>query len=119
LIDICYLRHIIGADKVKVHQEKIRAIRDWLVPRDVTTLRGFLGICTYYMKFVKGFSQLVAPLTKLTKKGAFAWTEGAQAAFDHLKGVMSSFPILELPDFSQPFAVECDALGVGVGVVFS
>jgi hypothetical protein len=69
LTEMLYLGHIIGADGVKVHEEKIRAIRDWPVPRDVTALRGFLGICTYYRKFVKGFSQLAAPLTDLTKKG--------------------------------------------------
>jgi hypothetical protein len=119
LTEMLYLGHIIGADGVKVHEEKIRAIRDWPVPRDVTTLRGFLGICTYYRKFVKGFSQLAAPLTDLTKKGAFAWTDGAQAAFDRLKEVMSSCPVLALPDFSQPFTVECDASGVGVGAVLS
>lgn len=66
-----YLGHIIGADGVKVHEVKIKAIRDWLVPRDVIVLKGFLGICTYYQKFVKGFSQMEAPLIDLTKKGAF------------------------------------------------
>ena len=69
-----YLGHIIGVDGVRVHKENIRAIRDWPVPRNVTELRGFIGICTYYRKFVKGFSQLAAPLTDLTKKGAFEWT---------------------------------------------
>jgi len=85
----------------------------------VTTLRGFLGICTYYRKFVKGFSQLATPLTELTKKGAFAWIEGAHATFSCLKEVMSSCPILELLDFSQPFTVECDASRVGIGAILS
>ena len=104
-----YLGHIIGADGVKVHEEKIQAIWDWLVPRDVTVLRGFLGICTYYRKFVKGFSQLAAPLTDLSKKGAFTWTDGAKVAFDCLKDVMSNCLVLALPNFSQPFTVECNA----------
>ena len=64
-----YLGHIIGVDGVRVHEEKIRAIRDWPEPKNVTELRGFVGIYTYYRKFVKGFSQLAAPLTDLTKKG--------------------------------------------------
>ena len=93
LTEMLYFRHIIGADGVKVHEEKIQAIRDRLVLQYVTMLRGFLGICTYYRKFVKGFSQLATPLTDLTKKGAFACTEGAQAAFDSLKEVMSSCPV--------------------------
>eukprot|EP00253_Pinus_taeda_P032039 PITA_32039 len=68
-------------------------------------------------KFVKEFSQLEAPLTNLTKKGLFVWTDGAHIAFDHLKEMMSSCPVLALPDFSRPFMVECDASGVGVGSV--
>eukprot|EP00253_Pinus_taeda_P004143 PITA_04143 len=56
LTEMLYLGHIIGADGVLVHEEKIQAIQDWPMPKDVTMLRGFLGICTYYWKFVKGFS---------------------------------------------------------------
>ena len=74
-----------------------------------------MGISTYYRKFVKGFSQLAAPLTYLTKKGAFHWIPTAQRDFDKLKEVMSSFPIMVLPDFSQRFVLECDASGEGIG----
>eukprot|EP00253_Pinus_taeda_P033707 PITA_33707 len=56
LTEMLYLGHIIGVDGVRVHEEKIRAIREWPEPRNVTELRGFIGICTYYQKFVKGFS---------------------------------------------------------------
>jgi hypothetical protein len=72
---ILYLGHIIGAQGVQVHQEKIRAILDWPTPKNVTKLRSFFGICNYYRRFVQGFSQLGAPLTDLTKHGAFIWTE--------------------------------------------
>ena len=72
-----YLGNIIRVHEVRVHEEKIRAIRDWPELKNVTELRGFVGICTYYRKFVKGFSQLVAPLTDLTKKGAFSWMDTA------------------------------------------
>eukprot|EP00253_Pinus_taeda_P036272 PITA_36272 len=104
-------------DGVRVHEEKIRAIREWPEPRNVTELRGFIGICTYYRKFVKGFSQLVAPLTDLTRKGAFSWSDTTQRAFDRLKEVMSNCPVLALPDFTQPFVLECDASEEGIGVV--
>ena len=100
-----YLGHIIGVDGVRVHEEKICAIRDWPEPKNVTELRGFVGICTYYRKFVKGFSQLAAPLTDLTKKGAFIWTPTMQRTFDKLKEVMSSCPVLVLPNFTQPFVL--------------
>ena len=66
----------------------------------MTELRSFLGLYTYYRRFVRGFSQLITPLTDLTKKGAFSWGEGAQASFEKLKEVMSSCPVLALPDFT-------------------
>ena len=116
-MEMLYLGHIIGVDGVRVHEAKIRAIRDWPESRNVTELWGFVGICTYYKKFVKGFSQLATPLTDLTKKGAFSWTDTTQQTFDRLKEVMSSCPMLALPDFTQPFILECDALGQGIDAV--
>ena len=53
--EILYLGHVIGKDGVKVHMEKIQAILDWIRPNNITELRVFLGICSYYRKFVKGF----------------------------------------------------------------
>ena len=97
--------------------EKIRAILEWPSPKNITELRGFIGICTYYRKFVKGFSKLTSPLTDLTKKDAFKWDEEAEKAFQKMKEVMSSCPILALPDFTKPFVVQCDASGGGIGAV--
>ena len=58
-----------------------------------------------------------APLTELTKKGAFHWIEDSQQTFNKMKEVMSTCPVLALPDFSQPFVLECDESGVGIGAV--
>jgi len=80
-------------------------------------MKGFFRICNYYMKFVKGFSQLVVSLTYLTKKGAFKWLEDAQVEFNRMKRVMNTFPVLSLPDFMHPFVMECDASDDGIGVV--
>ena len=80
-----YLGHVIREQGVQVHQEKIQAILDWPISRNVIELRSFLGLYTYYMRFVKGFSQLNAPLIVLTKQGAFSWDEGAHATFKKLK----------------------------------
>ena len=70
--EMLYLGHVISIDGVQVHMEKIRAILDWPTQKNVTELKGFLGLCTYYRKHVKRFSQLIAPLTVVTKKGAFS-----------------------------------------------
>ena len=66
---------------------------------------------------MKGFSQLGASLTDLTKKGAFRWTEEAQVSFDQMKKVMRIFPILAVPNFSQPFLLECDTFKEGIGAI--
>jgi hypothetical protein len=111
------LGHIISDRGLHVHQENIKAISDWPTPKNLMELRGFFGLCSYYRQFIRGFSRLGAPLTDLTKKGAFQWTEGAQQTFEKMKEVMGTFPILALLDFSQSFVLECDALGVGIGAV--
>jgi hypothetical protein len=117
MMEVLYLGHIIRAKGVQVHQEKIKSIMEWPTPKTLTKLRGFLGMCTYYRKFVKGFSQLCAPLTDLTKKGAFKWSEEAQFTFDNMKKVMSTCRVLALPNFGQPFTLECDASGEGIGAI--
>jgi hypothetical protein len=117
MIEVLYLGHIIGEKGVQVHQEKIQAILHWPTPKTLTKLKGFLGICSYYRRFVKGFSQLCALLTDLTRKGAFRWSQEAHVTFDKMKKVMSTCPVLSLPDFLQPFILECDALSEGIGAV--
>jgi hypothetical protein len=117
MTEFLYLGHIIGAKGVQVHQEKIKTIREWPTPKTLTELRGFLGLCTYYRKFVKGFSQLCAPLTDLTKKGSFKWNDEAQVTMEKMKEVMSTCPAVALPDFGIPFTLECDASGEGIGAV--
>ena len=115
--ELLYLVHIIAQYGVKVHMENIGAILEWPSPKNIIELRGFIGICTYYRKFVKGFSKLTYQLSDLNKKYAFKWNEEDENSFQKMKEVMSSCPILALPDFSKPFVVECDASGEGVGAV--
>jgi hypothetical protein len=114
---VLYLGHIIGEKGVQVHQDKITSIRELPTPKTLTELRGFLGLCTYYRKFVKGFSQLCVPLTDLTKKGSLKWNDEAQVMMEKMKEVMSTCPVLALPDFCIPFTLECDAPGEGIGAV--
>jgi hypothetical protein len=71
MIELLYLGHIINAQGVQVHQEKIKAILDWSMPKNMTELRSFFRLCSYYRRFVWGFSHLGAPLTDLTNHGAF------------------------------------------------
>ena len=97
--------------------EKIKVILEWPRPKNLIELRGFIGICTYYRKFVKWFSQLTLPLIDLIKKYALKWHEGDQKYFQRMKEVISNCLILSLPSFYEPFVLECDALGEGIGAI--
>ena len=77
--------HVVSAQGVAVDQSKVQAVVEWPVPKTLKALRGFLGLTGYYRKFIKGYSTLAAPLTALTKKHAFLWTEATQVAFETLK----------------------------------
>ncbi len=82
--------------------------------------RGFWGLPIYYRRFIRNFSQVAAPLTFLTSsKTRFTWSEAAQGAFDRLKGLFTSAPILITPDPEKQFIVEVDASDVGVGAILS
>jgi hypothetical protein len=76
-----------------------------------------LRVMQLYRQFVRGFSQLGAPLTDLTNHGAFIWIDESHKAFDHMKEVMGTCPLLALPDFTLPFVLECDASDEGIGAV--
>ena len=113
----------VSAQGIHTSESKIKAIRDWPNPKDVSEVRSFLGLATYYRRFIRNFAHIVAPLTALTKKGiTFRWSPACAAAFRTLKNRMTEAPVLAYPDFSPtaaPFILDTDASACGMGAVLS
>jgi len=89
----------------------------WPQPTNTTEVRAFLSLTGYYRKFIRNYGIIAKPLTQLLRHKAFQWNEQAQEAFDALKLAMASAPVLTLPNFNDPFTVETDACGEGIGAV--
>jgi hypothetical protein len=100
-----------------VDPKKIESMQYWPHPKTLKSLRGFLGLTGYYLKFVKNYGKIAAPLTALLKNNSFTWTPTAAQAFQTLKMSMCTTPALALPNFTKTFVLECDASGKGIGVV--
>jgi hypothetical protein len=113
---VTYLGHVVSASGVAMDTGKVQAVLDWPIPRSVRTLRGFLGLAGYYRKFIPNFGSIAAPLTQLLKEG-FSWSPDVKAAFFQFKDALTTALVLQLPDFSKDFVVECDASGSGIGAV--
>ena len=109
--------HIVSHEGVKVDPNNIKAMMELSIPKTLKNLRGFLGLTSYYRKFVRHYGRIEAPLTSLTKKDAFSWNPKETKSFEQLKEAMCKDPVLNTPDFTKTFIMECDALINEIGAV--
>ena len=118
LPQIRYLGHIVSAKGMEPDPSHVEAIRNAPVPTDVATLRSFLGLASYYSRFVPHFSTITEPLRMLTRKDVpFAWTPEVQHAFDKVKEIIANSVTLHLFDPDLPAVIATDASAYGLGAV--
>ena len=115
-----FLGHVVSEEGIQTDPEKIAVVRDWPVPTTPKQMRSFLGLCSYYRRFINKFADIARPLHKLTEKATrFNWTESCQQAFDLLKQTLTSAPILSYPKEQGQLILDTDACQEAVGAVLS
>ena len=119
---VSFLGHVVSTEGIRADPMKTEKIESYPRPSNVTEVRRFLGLASYYRRFVPGFAVLASPLHALTKKSAtFQWGEAAESAFVRLKTALSRPPVLAYPQFGpgRTFILETDASIVGLGAILS
>src|SRR5215813_6423449 len=118
--ELAFLGHVISADGIATDEQKIAAVKGWVRPANVSEVRSFLGLASYYRRFVKDFSLIAAPLHVLTKKNkTFNWTPECEESFRELKDRLTSTPILQPPLDEGRYCLDTDASNTGIGAVLS
>ena len=126
--EIEYLGHVVSGKGIATKPKKVEAVTKWPTPKTVYDVRSFLGFVGYYRRFIKDFSKIAKPIrevitgledqSKRTAKKTFVeWTEAADSAFEHLKKLCTSTPILAYPDYKLPFVLHTDSSSEGLGAV--
>ena len=133
---VTFLGHILSANGVSPNPEKVAKIKDWPTPKTPKEVHSFVGLASYYRRFIPNFAKWAGPLHALIVPASFKqkihrgemkksdlpefqWTPACQEGFDQLKKAVMEAPVLAYPDYSKPFILETDALLKGLGTVLS
>jgi len=117
---VSYLGHIVSREGVSTDPDKTERVTSWPTPTSVQAVQQFLGLASYYRRFVQNFAEIAKPLHRLTERGReFTWTLECETSFATLKNRLASAPILSFPDFSKAFILDTDASQEGIGAVLS
>ena len=117
-----YLGHVVSDKGICPDPAKTDVVANYPIPKNAKEVKQFMGLCNYYRRFVKGYSEIAAPLFKLLSKEndkCFTWTSSCQAAFEDLKSRLVAPPILAYPNFQLQFLLYTDASDSAIGAVLS
>ena len=117
---IHYLGHVISEDGISVDPSKIEAIKEWPTLKNVTEVRSFMGLASYYRRFIEAFSRIAHPIIALQKKGAkFEWTPKCEENFQRLKELLMEAPMLKIADLEKDCVIWTDACKEGLGGILT
>ncbi|KAG1952105.1 retrotransposable element [Pimephales promelas] len=115
-----FLGHVISANGILPDREHLNAVCEAPPPSDAASLQSFLGLVSWYSKFLPGFATVVAPMRECAKeKGQFSWTPAAQSSFENIKQMLVSSPALAIYDPTLHSIISTDASDYGLGAVFT
>ena len=118
MYQVKYLGHVFSSNGMEPDQSKTSAVCNWSTPSDTSNLRSFLGLASYYRRYIHNFAEIAAPLHQLTNKGVkFEWTPSCRSAFNHLKQKLTEAPYPQFGPAAEQFILQTDASATGIGAV--
>ena len=118
--EVEYLNYRVSENGISADPAKVQAMNAFPRPKDLKHVRSFLGLASYYRRFIPQFSKVASPLYALTRKDApFVWADVCEIAFTELKCLLTNAPVLAFSDFTREFHLETNASGLGLGAVLS
>ena len=118
--EVGFLGVVIGLEEIKMEEEKVKGVLDWLTPKCVKDIQKFLGLVNYYRQFIESFASIARPLYDMVKKDQkWDWTEKQEKAFRELKGRFTKEPVLAAPDLDKKMQMEVDASNYTIDRVLS
>ena len=118
--EVEYLGHLVTPQGLRPNARLVEAVQQFSTPTDVGGVRRFMGLASYYRRFISNFARIAEPLRELTRKDApFRWTKSCADSMAQLKKKLTTAPVLAYPSFHKPFTVETDASISGIGSVLS
>ena len=117
--EVNYLGHVVSGKGISTDPRKVQAVLSWPTPADASEVKSFVGLCSYYRRYIPSFSDISQPLSQCSQEKPFNWTPAAEAAFLQLKHALTSAPVLGYPNPTGEFILDTDASNYGIGAVLS
>lgn len=115
-----FVGHIIDENGIAIDNSRAQAIQNYKEPKSVSQVRSFLGLASWFRKFIDNYSDIAAPLINLTEKNVeFQWNSEQKLSFESLKNVLATAPVLAYPNYDLPFSIETKSSDIGVCAILS